>query len=128
MARNGALPNLEDLDLSESDTDALFASPSHPPTKSRSASTNPQQPPGKQSRKLEGEEGDDEEAREAALRKELVGIRMINQTIEGAIDSLDRARGNMDVGSSPIRLENLSQSFNINFRPSPALFTMHPRC
>ena len=107
MAHNGALPNLEDLDLSESDTDALFASPSHPPAKSRQKppKPDPQQANAQQSRKADDAddaEGDGKEAREAALRKELAGIRTINQTIEGAIDSLERARGNMDVSRMPI--------------------------
>ncbi|KAL8869437.1 MAG: hypothetical protein Q9174_004270 [Haloplaca sp. 1 TL-2023] len=108
MARNGGLPNLEDLDLSESDTDALFASPSHPPSKSRQKPTkpDPQQADAPQSRKADvadDAEEDGEEAREAALRKELAGIRTINQTIEGAIDSLERARGNMDTVSNTVR-------------------------
>ncbi|KAL8972547.1 MAG: hypothetical protein Q9183_000493 [Haloplaca sp. 2 TL-2023] len=108
MARNGALPNLEDLDLSESDADALFASPSHPPPKSRQKppKPDPQQANTQQSRKADDAddaEGDVEEAREAALRKELAGIRTINQTIESAIDSLERARGNMDTVSHTVR-------------------------
>lgn len=39
----------------------------------------------------------DDEAREAALRYELMGIRGINQAIEGVVDSLERAKGNMEV-------------------------------
>ena len=35
--------------------------------------------------------------REAALRYELIGIRNINQVIEGISGSLERARGNMEV-------------------------------
>ena len=38
-----------------------------------------------------------EEAQEAALHNELNGIRGINQVIEGVIDSLERAKGNMEV-------------------------------
>lgn len=37
------------------------------------------------------------EAREAALRKELEGIRKINEVIEGVIGTLERAKGNMGV-------------------------------
>lgn len=38
-----------------------------------------------------------DESREAALRKELEGVRKINEVIEGVIGTLQRARGNMDV-------------------------------
>ena len=40
---------------------------------------------------------DHEEAREAALRQELAGIRSINAVIEGVVESLERAKGNMEV-------------------------------
>jgi hypothetical protein len=40
---------------------------------------------------------DTEEAREAALRKELEGVRKINEVIEGVIGTLERAKGNMGV-------------------------------
>jgi hypothetical protein len=40
---------------------------------------------------------DAEEAREAALRKELEGVRNINEVIEGVIGTLERAKGNMGV-------------------------------
>lgn len=40
---------------------------------------------------------DDEEVREAALRRELAGIRSINEVIEGVVESLERAKGNMEV-------------------------------
>lgn len=38
-----------------------------------------------------------EEAREAALRKELQTVQNVNQAIEGVIESLERAKGNMEV-------------------------------
>jgi hypothetical protein len=41
---------------------------------------------------------DAEHAREEALQKELEGVRSINEVIEGVISSLERAKGNMDVG------------------------------
>lgn len=40
---------------------------------------------------------DAQEAREAALRRELEGVRNINQVIEGVIGTLERAKGNMGV-------------------------------
>ncbi|KAL8719471.1 MAG: hypothetical protein Q9225_003521 [Loekoesia sp. 1 TL-2023] len=101
MARDGATPKVEHLDLSDDDTEALFASPSCPqrPKPSRSES---QQSASQQSRTVEHREADDDEAREAALRKELAGIRNINQVIEGAIDSLERAGGSMDTVSRTV--------------------------
>lgn len=44
---------------------------------------------------------DVEEVREAALRRELEGVRNINEVIEGVIGTLERARGNMGVRSLP---------------------------
>jgi hypothetical protein len=40
---------------------------------------------------------DAEEAREAALQQELENVRKINTVIEGVVESLEKARGNMDV-------------------------------
>lgn len=99
MASSGATPKVEDLDLSDDDTEALFASPSRPETKPRPKSTKPdvKEVPVQQSRRSEDAENGSEAAREAALRKELAGIRNINQVIEGVVDSLEHARGNMDV-------------------------------
>ncbi|KAL9583975.1 MAG: hypothetical protein Q9212_002397 [Teloschistes hypoglaucus] len=98
MAQKDAIPDEEELDLSESDTDALFASPSSrlkPKRRSKNSELN-SQGVRQQSHASKDGELDDQEAREAALRKELAGLRTINQTIEGAIDGLERARSNMD--------------------------------
>ncbi len=100
MGSSGATPKVEHLDLSDDDTEALFASPSRPETKPRPKATKFDakevivQP--SRSRPEDTETGS-KEAREAALRKELAGIRNINQVIEGVVDSLEHARGNMDV-------------------------------
>ncbi len=40
---------------------------------------------------------DTDESREAALLKELEGVRKINEVIEGVIGTLERAKGNMGV-------------------------------
>lgn len=45
----------------------------------------------------EKEPFDAEELREAALRRELEGVRNINEVIEGVIGTLERAKGNMGV-------------------------------
>ncbi|KAI4203742.1 MAG: hypothetical protein LQ350_001568 [Teloschistes chrysophthalmus] len=99
MAQKDAIPDGEELDLSESDTDALFASPSSrlkPKRRSRTTELNSQEGVRQQSHASKDGELNDQEARKAALHKELAGLRTINQTIEGAIDGLERARSNMD--------------------------------
>lgn len=101
-----ATPNLERLDLSDTDTEDLFASPSR-------ESRNPNPTDNfkvKQSREAESSgpnastqarqqesRYDSEEARAAMLRKELNGVREINEVIEGVQASLERAKGNMEV-------------------------------
>lgn len=53
----------------------------------------------------EKEPFDADEVRETQLRRELEGVRNINEVIEGVIGTLERAKGNMGVsqqGSSRI--------------------------
>lgn len=94
---------MDELDLSDQDTEDVFASPSEKKTKShktkRSIAEAPQTPaPSAQASATPGKSKyDAEEAREAALRKELEGLRNINEVIEGVVDSLEKAKGNMDV-------------------------------
>ena len=40
---------------------------------------------------------DAEEAREAALQQELENVRKINTVVEGVVESLEKAKGNMEV-------------------------------
>ncbi|KAL8724535.1 MAG: hypothetical protein Q9166_007896 [cf. Caloplaca sp. 2 TL-2023] len=82
----------------DDDTDALFASPSRPEMKTRSEPSHSdcEDANTQQFRKSDNGDFDSEEGRESALRKELAGIRNINQVIEGAVDSLQRAQGNMN--------------------------------
>ncbi|KAG7009419.1 hypothetical protein G7Y79_00002g005340 [Physcia stellaris] len=106
MASNGVSSQMNDLHLSDTDTEDLFASPSHVEQKKaqkskRLVSENTQIPktPASSSKPnpTSGESKyDTEEAREAALRKELAGIRNINQVVEGVIESLDKSKSNMD--------------------------------
>lgn len=99
MVPDGATSKVQDLDLSDDDTEALFASPSRP-QRPKPSKSETQQSASQQSRTVEHRDADDHEAREVALRKELAGIRNINQVIEGAIDSLERAEGSMGVCSA----------------------------
>ena len=84
------------LNLSESDTDTedLFASPSSAGTKlaQQKAQKAPSPPPPDSTTDIE-------EAHQASLRRELSRIRNLNEVIEGVVDSLAQAKGNMDVCS-----------------------------
>lgn len=103
MAQNGTSSHMANLDLSDQDTEDLFASPSQKEQKhhqsNRSASEAPQTPASSsRPNNASGESRyDAEEAREAALRKELDGVRNMNQVIEGVVESLEKAKGNMEV-------------------------------
>lgn len=83
-------------DLSDVDTDTedLFESPSTAGKKLalQKAQQAPSPPPT-------NSKVDCEEVREVSLRRELAGIRNINQVIEGVVDSLAQAKGNLDVCS-----------------------------
>jgi hypothetical protein len=71
-----------------SDHEDLFASPLKEPK----AVQEPPRTPANQSTPF-----DAEEAREAALRKELEGVRSINESVERLLETLERAKGNMGV-------------------------------
>jgi DASH complex subunit Duo1 len=101
-----ATPNLEHLDLSDTDTEDLFASPSREsknpdPTdnfkvnQAREADSS-RSNANAQARQQESRY-DSEEARVAMLRKELSSVREINEAIEGVQASLERAKENMEV-------------------------------
>ncbi|KAI9724416.1 MAG: hypothetical protein M1812_000484 [Candelaria pacifica] len=105
MAKSGAMPDIENLELSDSDPDDLFASPSRAEKKSisrksKATATGTSSVPTKgiasESRH------DTEEAHEIALRRELEGVRNINEVIEGVISSLDRAKENMETVSRTV--------------------------
>ncbi|KAF2145155.1 uncharacterized protein K452DRAFT_295695 [Aplosporella prunicola CBS 121167] len=72
-----ATPNMDDLTLSDSDIN--MDSPKPQPTAPRPESRYTT-----------------DEAREAALRRELDQVRSVNKVIEGVVESLDKARTNMD--------------------------------
>ena len=99
---------MENLDLSDQDTEDIFASPSTTTTKShkskRSISEAPQTPASSSQSNATPAQSkfDAEEAREAALRKELDGVRQINKVIEGVVDSLEKAKDNMDVSAPSV--------------------------
>jgi len=86
-------PDIGKLDLSDSDSEDLFASPSKVSKKSQK--TNPESD-APATRNVESKY-DAEQAREASLQRELESVRSINEVIEGVVSSLEVAKGNMDV-------------------------------
>lgn len=99
------MPTTETLDLSDPATDPedLFASPSRTTKKKPGQQTRPEpshlNTSGASSREPPGDADlDSQQAHEAALRQELAGIRRINEVVEGVVNSLEQAKGNMDVG------------------------------
>ena len=105
MARNDITPlELNSLALSDSDdhdTEDLFASPSLPTKgtrrEQRPETSNPQ-PSAHPSTTKEEEIA----AHEASLRQELSSIRTMNQVISGVVDSLEKAKSNMETVSATV--------------------------
>ncbi len=105
MARNGVTPpDLNSLSLSDSDaddTEDLFASPSVPTKKRRpeqhaeNSSSRPPAPPP-------DTEQDHLAAHEASLRRELSSVRTMNEVISGVVDSLEKAKSNMETVSATV--------------------------
>jgi hypothetical protein len=89
-------PDIGKLDLSDSDTEDLFASPSKVSKQTQKPNSKSDAP---SNRNVESKY-DAEQAREASLRKELESVRSINEVIEGVVSSLQVAKGNMDVSLS----------------------------
>lgn len=94
-----ATPKLDSLSLSDSeeDTSELFASPTRAArNQQRAAQASSKAQDGQQQRTGESKY-DAEAAREAQLKRELEGVRNINEVIEGVLSSLEVAKGNMHV-------------------------------
>lgn len=86
--RTGTSANLfidEDID------DSLLDSPVQPTQK-------PKEQASKAAHSFKQSYGN-KESRDAALRQELANVRKVNETIEGVIESLDKAKTNMTVGN-----------------------------
>jgi hypothetical protein len=92
-------PNLGALDLSDSDEDALFDTPAAHKTKKKTKDVDSDAGDGAADGKTRSKESHytTEEAREAALRRELESIRNVNKVIEGVVASLQKAKDNMAV-------------------------------
>ncbi len=84
----GSVP-LHDDDIDES----LWDSPVKPVAKAKSDSNSINAKPGTASKPTYEEQ----QSHDASLRQELASVRKVNETIEGVIESLERAKGNMKV-------------------------------
>ncbi|MCJ1450448.1 hypothetical protein MMC28_000779 [Mycoblastus sanguinarius] len=98
------LPNLDSLPWSDDEadnTEDLFASPSVP--SKRPQATQRSEPPQPQYPVAPPDtEEDTLAAHEASLRRELSTIRTMNQVISGVVDSLEKAKLNMETVSATV--------------------------
>ena len=87
------------LSLSDSDSDALFDTPAARKTKTDAPDDPIDAEEGATAGKARTKEShySTEEARHAALRKELESVRNVNRVIEGVVESLQKAKNNMGV-------------------------------
>lgn len=101
-------PNPDALNLSDSEDDALFDTPAARKNKKKAQDANASAGDDAAGGKTRAKESHytTEEAREAALKKELESIRSVNTVIEGVIESLQRAKDNMAVSVSCIENSN----------------------
>jgi hypothetical protein len=92
-------PNMDDLNLSDSDSDALFDTPAARQNKKKAQDAGADAGEGAQGGKTRAKESHytTEEAREAALKRELESVRNVNKVIEGVVESLQKAKDNMEV-------------------------------
>ncbi|OQE94787.1 hypothetical protein PENNAL_c0003G04086 [Penicillium nalgiovense] len=105
MAFRTTAEEMERLQLSDDDTEDLWNSPSKRVThKKITPRTSDEKTTPEPRASHDGEDPlfDDQEAREAALRTELQGVRNINEVIEGLLGSLDSAKGNMETVSQTV--------------------------
>jgi flagellar motility protein MotE (MotC chaperone) len=102
MAVRSTAEEMERLQLEDEDTEDLWNSPSkrgaHKSFKPRPSNDMPSPEP-RQSHDGADTLFDRQEAREAALKHELHAVRNINEVIEGLLNSIDKAKGNMEVRS-----------------------------
>ncbi|OAL49723.1 hypothetical protein IQ07DRAFT_568903 [Pyrenochaeta sp. DS3sAY3a] len=98
-------PNMGSLDLSDSDTDALFDTPAARKDKKNAQHARANAGQGAMDQKTRAKESHytAEEAREAALRRELESIRNVNKVIEGVVESLQKAKDNMATVSKTVQ-------------------------
>ena len=99
MAARSTADEMRQVQLSDEDTEELWNSPSKRGSRRPFHAHSPSSPPpsGPRPQKAEDTLFDRHEAREAALQHELRTVRNINEVIEGLLESIDKAKGNMEV-------------------------------
>ncbi len=104
MAQSGTPPNFDSLSLSDTDADVtedLFASPSGPSQRPKAA----QRPMTAQNQQPAAHPETEEDAlavHEASLRRELSSLRSMNQVVTGVVESLEKAKTNMESVSATV--------------------------
>lgn len=116
---------MDALNLSDSDSDAMFDTPAAKKNNKTVQNRGADAADGAAAGKTRGKESHytTEEAREAALRQELMSVRNVNKVIEGVVESLQKARDNMDVWC----MSQSSSLYANRTRRYPEQCTMHPR-
>ena len=122
-----ATPDIYKLDLSDSDPEDLFASPSRAAKPKQEPSTKHSESTNAAPQRNGESKYDTEQARDAALQKELESVRGINEVIEGVVSSLEAAEGNMDVRCPSNSLDTYHLLID-DGRPCRAQSHLHPRC
>ncbi|KAI9892411.1 MAG: hypothetical protein M1814_001614 [Vezdaea aestivalis] len=92
------------MDFTDSDPDDLFATPppKGDPTIKLKEVLNATTKVVENAQSAPERRFETQEAKEAALRRELEAVRSVNTVIEGVVESLDKAKGNMETVSSTI--------------------------
>lgn len=106
-------PSIDDLTLSDTGPDVISESPGTRKKKSKDVNANTMPSEGSapsKSRPVESRYST-EEARNAALRKELDSVRNVNKVIEDVVESLQKAKNNMDVRDYTLIVPLLPSSF-----------------
>ncbi|OCK78428.1 hypothetical protein K432DRAFT_427295 [Lepidopterella palustris CBS 459.81] len=95
---------MDDLTLSDSDPDALFDTPAARKvlSKSDNPTDTPSQGPAPMKTRPNESRYSTEEARNAALGKELESVRNVNKVIEDVVESLQKAKNNMETVSRTV--------------------------
>ncbi|KAF2196209.1 hypothetical protein GQ43DRAFT_427072 [Delitschia confertaspora ATCC 74209] len=97
-------PHMDDLNLSDSDSEILFDTPAPHKMKNKAQDDDQNTGEGVAASKTRTKQShySAEESREAALRKELETVRNVNKVIEGVVESLEKAKNNMDTVSRTV--------------------------
>ena len=100
MADQSRTPDVEKLQLSDEDTEDLWASPSKVNGNAKAGSRSYDAELETSHSRNGASSYNEEESRDGALRRELESVRKVNEALEGVLESLDRAKDNMEASHS----------------------------